>query len=604
MIWEMYYTFAARGLKPGSTGFCTVAATSGLPEALAGKLEVLSGYKELHGPHDAQFARNPVLWSHFCLTIQTRSFDVLSRVTPIALDTGGHVNRFAHHLVLEGEALPTEGPAALLQRGLFQAAWDGKVRTLLPRTSLPPEGPPTTGYRHWQALTGDAGWAGVLAEEFLQQPWRPVYLLYPPGTDLLPLLAEALALLPPERRWEVTFSTFYRFVPAGISCAWRGLPLEAPEAATVRRQQQNVRVLELTRSLGPAPAHRFAAMLRPWRQSAGETAAVLQPVAVDDPPTAVPPALEPAAASDGSERDTAVLPTETLTPPSPTRSRRPLALSFLAGTSAGIALAAIVAVLLWRAAAPRSSPPMSGQSDASKEKAARVQIEKLQRQLQQTSTQRDRDTAAFQERLAEAQTQLDRLGKELAQAQKVLAQKEEQLKKVEGERTRAQADAAARGRDQEAQAKVLRQALGLGPNDPLPGTGGLDAKTRTLLRQRWDELAHAEEPYKKSLETVRKDLQQYQRNLENWKKITARYDTPAKLSEYFKGFPARAASFQKENAAWAQAHPAMIKKLDAALEGTHSAAVAEQAAQVKSDVEALHKEWQQLEKVVKEALPK
>jgi hypothetical protein len=41
----------------------------------------------------------------------------------------------------------------------------------------------------------------------LQDPGRPVYVLFDPGFDPLPLLAEALALLPADRRWDVTFST-------------------------------------------------------------------------------------------------------------------------------------------------------------------------------------------------------------------------------------------------------------------------------------------------------------------------------------------------------------------------------------------------------------
>jgi hypothetical protein len=45
---------------------------------------------------------------------------------------------------------------------------------------------------------------------------------------------EALALLPPARRWQVTFSTFYRSVPQDVACLWRCLPREAPEARAVR----------------------------------------------------------------------------------------------------------------------------------------------------------------------------------------------------------------------------------------------------------------------------------------------------------------------------------------------------------------------------------
>ncbi|MGB4737685.1 MAG: hypothetical protein WBH50_05815, partial [Fuerstiella sp.] len=44
MSFELVYTSARRGLRPGASGFCTVAATDGIPRALQDKLESLSGY--------------------------------------------------------------------------------------------------------------------------------------------------------------------------------------------------------------------------------------------------------------------------------------------------------------------------------------------------------------------------------------------------------------------------------------------------------------------------------------------------------------------------------------------------------------------------------
>ena len=42
MSQELHYTSVARGLKPGSRGFGTVAATASLPDSLADRLEGLS----------------------------------------------------------------------------------------------------------------------------------------------------------------------------------------------------------------------------------------------------------------------------------------------------------------------------------------------------------------------------------------------------------------------------------------------------------------------------------------------------------------------------------------------------------------------------------
>ena len=82
---------------------------------------------------------------------------------------------------------------------------------------------------------GDAGWAGVLAETFIADPKRLVYLVFQPGMNLLPLFAEAEALLPPEERWEIGFNSYYtsrhRASVAPGSESWPTLP-NSPKAAS------------------------------------------------------------------------------------------------------------------------------------------------------------------------------------------------------------------------------------------------------------------------------------------------------------------------------------------------------------------------------------
>ena len=76
--------------------------------------------------------------------------------------------------------------------------------------------------RAWQALTGDGGWAGVLAESFLADARRTVFLVFRPGMDLLPLFVEALAFLPGSRRWDVDFSTYFSQLPQGVTARGAG----------------------------------------------------------------------------------------------------------------------------------------------------------------------------------------------------------------------------------------------------------------------------------------------------------------------------------------------------------------------------------------------
>ncbi len=231
MSQELHYTSVPRGLLPGTRGFCTVASTANMAGPLRERLEGLSGYQQVFPPHDTQAALNPVVFSHHRLSLGGQLYSVLSRVACAELDYTSRSNKYAHHVVLDPAERPAGGPAWLLsQPGFMEPSWRGEPR-FLTAGRIPPQGDQPGGIaRAWQALTGDAGWAGVLAESFLADPHRPAFLIFEPGVEILPLFAEALALLPPESRWDVDFSTYFTKLPQGLNCAWRGVLAASPEA--------------------------------------------------------------------------------------------------------------------------------------------------------------------------------------------------------------------------------------------------------------------------------------------------------------------------------------------------------------------------------------
>ncbi|MDR3632275.1 MAG: hypothetical protein P4L84_00485 [Isosphaeraceae bacterium] len=253
MSQELHYTSAPRGLWPGSQGYCTVACTAHMPSSLAERLEGLSAYRNIFPPHDPRATQNPVVLSHLRVMIAGASRHVVSRVGFAGLDYTERANKYAHHVVLDPSELPTGGPAWLLgQPGFLRAAWDGNVGWIdiphpVPRGDVRP-----SVCRAWQQATGDAGWAGVLAETFLAGSRPVTYLIHEPGQDVLPLILEAQLLLPPERRWDLTFSTYFTTLPQGVVCAWRGVVRGTPEEAQSRRAGQTL-VLDLWRPLGQAP---------------------------------------------------------------------------------------------------------------------------------------------------------------------------------------------------------------------------------------------------------------------------------------------------------------------------------------------------------------
>src|SRR5687768_15936271 len=111
MSQELFYTSAPRGLRPGSKGFCTVAATAGMPGPLAERLESLSGYRPLFPPGHPSAHLNPVVWAHWRLNVAGKSGSVLSRVAFAGYDYTQRTNKFAHHIFLEPSEQVAAGPA-------------------------------------------------------------------------------------------------------------------------------------------------------------------------------------------------------------------------------------------------------------------------------------------------------------------------------------------------------------------------------------------------------------------------------------------------------------------------------------------------------------
>jgi len=251
---QLWYTSAERGLSAGSRGFCTVKATRGIPQPLAQRLESLSGYTHLFSPHDKGNPGNPVAYHYIQLRQGGRIWYVLSRVCDAGLDYSGRTNKFAHHIVLDRNELPPAGPAWLMsQPGLFDEAWDGVVGVVDGRKPIPRQDCVPRPCARWQEAAGDAGWAGFLAESALDASGPPIHIIVPLQVPLLPLLEEAVALLPPEMRWSATFSTFYsEQFPADVGVRWRVVfegTREAVRAAGIRHQP----VINLTQP-GPVPA--------------------------------------------------------------------------------------------------------------------------------------------------------------------------------------------------------------------------------------------------------------------------------------------------------------------------------------------------------------
>ncbi len=230
MPWELIYTSAPRGLVHGQSGFCTVARTSDLREALAQRLEQISSYHYLEFAGVNASSRNPTISAYRILDIRGTRFHALTRILPCGLDFTARTNHLAHHLVFGVDELAVlPSPAAILRHwGGWQSAWPGEPRLLprLPSDSFNRLPPPTWPAKAWLQVSGDAGRAaGLLENEF----GRGCYLVTPPGGEqmMLELFGETLQLLNPGKpalaAWQHSFTTFLQGEDAVTDFHWRGL---------------------------------------------------------------------------------------------------------------------------------------------------------------------------------------------------------------------------------------------------------------------------------------------------------------------------------------------------------------------------------------------
>lgn len=250
MSFELVYTSARRGLRAGSSGFCTVAATEGIPRTLQDKLESLSGYR-----HEEAFAGTdpPVNFAHATVRIQRQIYHVLSRVGSTTKDHTGRSNKIAHHLALKSVELDdfTDGPVAMFDdRNFWIDAWDSEPETFSPNRLPDVFSTPPNGFSTWEQVFGDAGWAGLLGEA-ISDGWKAASVIVPRNEDALPLLAEALQLVKPEDRWKVCFSTYFSRQVSGTQCHWRVALDGTSEAKKLRSRPQGLLVdpLGVSRSI-------------------------------------------------------------------------------------------------------------------------------------------------------------------------------------------------------------------------------------------------------------------------------------------------------------------------------------------------------------------
>lgn len=227
---QLIYTSAPRGLSAGRSGFCTVAMTAGMREALALQIEQLSYFE--HAAHPA----GQVIRASRVLDVRGTRYFVLSRVQDCGLDFTQRTNFIAQHLVFSLDDLREVATAPEIFRRWdgWITRWEGESRLLPADDSfgnlfvIPRREPPA---RHWARLSGDAANGFALVEK----PAAITLDVNGVADDtVLELFAESLALIEARERrdfrsaaWQFTFTTAVQAHDSMSDFRWRCVRGEA-----------------------------------------------------------------------------------------------------------------------------------------------------------------------------------------------------------------------------------------------------------------------------------------------------------------------------------------------------------------------------------------
>lgn len=267
MTHEIVYTSVPSGLR-GSSGYTTVAASDGIPENIWTHLEKLTGYEHLFNAKSAQARLNPVAYVHYTSTIGGKRLHIFGRISNAELDYTGRSNLIAHLVAAgERELKGVDNSAKVLQRIKWISSWPvrGEPRKITEREQVKIQtggAAAPSRCEQWGNFTGHPGWGGVLAESYLNRKYRQAAIIIPKqfikdggrAEDLLDLVSESLNLLPPRKRQEVNFSTYFTDnLPQSIRCHWVFVA-QGTDVATQAQRDPRILTIDLSADLGTPPA--------------------------------------------------------------------------------------------------------------------------------------------------------------------------------------------------------------------------------------------------------------------------------------------------------------------------------------------------------------
>ncbi len=259
MLHEMVSAPVPRGLFNGTSGFCPVAATNGMPRELIQLLADLS--KRQYETVIANKSLGREMYCYLPLTVKGKRLHLVTHGLQPPRDEQLEQKYIVHQLLLENVRDLPAGPAWLLANDqVWISQWNVEPQYLEPRqiksSVLSPRICET-----WTRVTGDAGWAGAALEAW--QKRKPFVLIVPadkPTRPIIDMMVEAQSLMEPHLRWEMPISILSWHPTKNLQRIWAAYQAGTQQAISACRSANCV-TLEITRKLEPA-ANSFSEVAR------------------------------------------------------------------------------------------------------------------------------------------------------------------------------------------------------------------------------------------------------------------------------------------------------------------------------------------------------
>ncbi len=250
MLHEMVSAHVSRGLFNGTSGFCPVAATKGMPRDLIQLLADLG--KRQYDTAVANKALGREMYCHLPINVKGRRLHLVSRGIQLPGDNQARLQYIVHQLLLENVRDLSGGPAWLLANDqVWINQWNIDPQFLESRTIESSVLSPRI-CETWTRVAGDAGWAGMALEAWQRR--KPFVLVISPDKPTRPIidmLVEAQSLMDPQIRWEIPISISSWHPTKKLQRIWVVYAAGSQDAINSFRASDRVTV-DITRKLEPA----------------------------------------------------------------------------------------------------------------------------------------------------------------------------------------------------------------------------------------------------------------------------------------------------------------------------------------------------------------